>query len=194
MRRMRPGLVGSLRRRMCRRCRLLHILGRLPLLLALRRRHCAAPPATRKLAALLGPQLQTWISAVRQSSPQLCFFLSLWPLERLPWSMAHRRGANLFLHCCVKLHSKRCRIARGAVVSHDEARLASTLWMRSSNTAASSSIAKSRQSQRLTANMRFLSKSGPLAESAVWYSSPASRGDSDPSCHGVEIVRLVFLR
>ena len=34
MRRMRPGLVGSLRRRVRCRCRLLHILGRLPLLLA----------------------------------------------------------------------------------------------------------------------------------------------------------------
>jgi hypothetical protein len=47
MRRMRPGLVGRLRRRVCCRCgvcrrrRLLHILGRLPLLLALTRRYCA---------------------------------------------------------------------------------------------------------------------------------------------------------
>jgi hypothetical protein len=35
MRRMRAGLVGSLRRRVCCRCGLLHILGTLPLLLAL---------------------------------------------------------------------------------------------------------------------------------------------------------------
>jgi hypothetical protein len=35
MRRMRAGLVGSLRHRVCCRCGLLHILGRLPLLLAL---------------------------------------------------------------------------------------------------------------------------------------------------------------
>jgi hypothetical protein len=36
--RMRPGLVGSLRRRVCCRSRLLHILGGMPLLLALPRK------------------------------------------------------------------------------------------------------------------------------------------------------------
>jgi hypothetical protein len=40
MRRMRPGLVGTLQRRVCCRCRLLSILERLPPLLALTRRYC----------------------------------------------------------------------------------------------------------------------------------------------------------
>jgi hypothetical protein len=41
MRRMRPGLVGNLRRGVCCGFRLLPILGRMPLLLGKARRHCA---------------------------------------------------------------------------------------------------------------------------------------------------------
>jgi len=51
---MRPGLVGSLRRGVRCRCRLLHILGRLSLLLALTRRYCAELNQSRRSVKTLG--------------------------------------------------------------------------------------------------------------------------------------------